>query len=524
MNYNSLYDIVTENAILGYALNYPSLLLEEEFPLTISDFHNRRNQIIFSAANNMALEGVSKIEPVDLDIYLRRFPEQYAVYEKNQGIEGIMTLTKNREVLDKAQFNILYQRLKKFAVLRDLESAGISTNEFYCNDVFTSENENFENATLDDFISRIKEKVNDIEEKYRRKSEAKGISVAEGLRVLIEEYKITPAVGATLDGEIYNYAVRGARLGKMYLTSSPSGQGKTRRMVGQACALALPYLNNRMEIVTKEEYHPAVFFSTEQSVKEIQTLVLAYVSGVNEAKITDGLINCTDSELKRIEIAIQIIELFQDYLMLEQIPDPSIGLVRSKALQYIYKKHVQYIFFDYIFTSPSLVSEFASSRLREDVVLLMLSNALKEIATIYDVFIMSGTQVTGDYLKPCFRGMNFLRGSKAIADKIDVGACVVKLYPEELDMIMPIVEVGGVVPNVVSDIYKNRSGSMTEMKIFSIFDYGTCHMKDLFVTDLSYNPVDIEDRVIFKEKQETLNTVNELKEHLIKMERGTVDE
>ena len=71
----------------------------------------------------------------------------------------------------------------------------------------------------------------------------------------------------------------------MYLISAPSGHGKTRRMVGQACALSLPYINSQGQIVTKEEYKPSVFISTELSVKEIQTLVLAYVSGVNEEKL-----------------------------------------------------------------------------------------------------------------------------------------------------------------------------------------------------------------------------------------------
>ena len=116
------------------------------------------------------------------------------------------------------------------------------------------------------------------------------------------------------------------------------------------------------------------------------------------------------------------------------------------------------------------MSEFASSRLREDVILLMMSNALKEIATTYDVFVMSATQVSGDYEKPGFRGMSFIRGSKAIADKIDVGDISLRLLPEEEEMIQPIVDTIGLKPNIVSDIYKNRRGVLTQVKIFSYFN------------------------------------------------------
>lgn len=519
MNLNkALYDVTTENAIIGYILNFPSLLLEEEFPLNIDDFQNQRNKIVYGAANNLAIEGVNKISPADLDIYLRRFPEQYSIYERNQGIESLMTMTQENDFLDKAKFKILYERLKKFAILRDFERAGISTDEFYTDDIFSEKIVDFEKLTIEDFVKKIKDKVNDIEEKYQNKSAAKGICIAEGLRDLIEEFKVTPAIGSELDGEIYNYAVRGARLGKMFISSSNSGGGKTRRMVGQACALALPYINDAGQIVTKTEYKPALFISTEQSVQEIQTLVLSYVSGVNEAKITDGLVDCSSDELNRIELAIKIIELFKDYLMLEQIPDPSIGLLKSKMLQYIYKKNVQYIFFDYIFSSPSLLAEFQTSKLREDVVLLMLTNAIKEIATVYNVFIMSGTQITGDFNKPEFRGINFLRGSKAIADKIDCGDVTCRLMPEEMEQVRPIFSTMNCEPNIVRDIYKNRSGALTQIKIFSHFDFGTCRLEDYFMTDLDYNVI-AEFRKLKQERQ-YLTTIEDLKQVKGEMENG----
>ena len=34
---------------------------------------------------------------------------------------------------------------------------------------------------------------------------------------------------------------------------------------------------------------------------------------------------------------------------------------------------------------------------------------------------------------------------------------------------------------------KNRRGKVSDVKIFSYFDYGTCRIYDLFMTDIRYN-------------------------------------
>ncbi len=60
----------------------------------------------------------------------------------------------------------------------------------------------------------------------------------------------------------------------------------------------------------------------------------------------------------------------------------------------------------------------------------------------------------------------------------------------------------------MTDIYKNRSGSLTEIKIFSYFDYGTCRRTDYFMTDASYNPISQE--YSFVEEYKTINSLEEL--------------
>ena len=277
----------------------------------------------------------------------------------------------------------------------------------------------------------------------------------------------------------------------------------TRHMVGDACALSLPYLDKNGNVVWRGNpdgsmYQKVLFVATEQKADEIQTLILAYMSGVNERKITHN--ECSIEEKERLKKAVQLLKRFKENFMIECIPDPSIETVKAKITKYIVQGGFRYIFYDYIFTSPSLVTEFAGAHIREDVALMMLSNTLKEIAMNYDVFIESGTQLNENWSKNIvgLRDQNCIRGSKAICDKADIGMIGIRLQDEERERIDVIWNelkktfpdrYGAIEPNMVIDIYKNRRGEMVGVKIFRYFDYATCHCTDLFVTDSSYKAV-----------------------------------
>ena len=66
----------------------------------------------------------------------------------------------------------------------------------------------------------------------------------DGARQLIESLKLAPDTGPRLQGKFFNTIVRGARKGKFFLRSAASGQGKTRRAVGDACFLSYPIRYN----------------------------------------------------------------------------------------------------------------------------------------------------------------------------------------------------------------------------------------------------------------------------------------
>jgi replicative DNA helicase len=284
----------------------------------------------------------------------------------------------------------------------------------------------------------------------------------------------------------------------MYINSAPSGHGKTRFMVGNACAISLPRIEGD-KVVIRDDLSPVLFVTTEQQADEIQTLILAYVSGVDEEKILYGKANFEEEE--RILKAAELIKRYENNFIIEVIPDPSIALIRAKLLKHVLQSNVQFIFYDYIFTSPGLLVEHQQSKVREDVALMMLSNTLKEIAAQYNIFIQSATQLNDKWEQTMVRNVNHIRGSKAIADKADVGMITVKLeaVKEEYEIVQQLCKHAGIeVPNVVTDIYKNRRGKFAGVKLFRYFDYATCRSRDLFLTYSNHNIIKNYDKIEYE--------------------------
>ena len=178
-------------------------------------------------------------------------------------------------------------------------------------------------------------------------------------------------------------------------------------------------------------------------------------------------------------------------LILKQIADPSISSIEACVRQQVFVNKIENVFYDYIFSSPSLFNEFKGAGIREDVVLTLLSTALKDLAAELNIFIMSSTQLSGEVdQKKGIRDQRFLRNSKGIADKADIGVISLWINPEERTIIESVSrEKGYPIPNYVTDVYKVRRGAYKNVKIWSIVDLGTCKIKDLFITDGYYNPI-----------------------------------
>lgn len=524
-NRDELYDQSASLYVLSCLMRDPLLFQNEKYAFVKTDFYKPLQQMVFFAVYNMAQNGAEKITPQDVDTYLSSYESQYAYYKANNGFEFVLQCYKTTEGSDRSQFEYYYGVLKKFSVLRDLESIGINTSRYFNPSNILNQDaelEKLNKMSIETILNDVRGRIVNIENRHVGKDEGTASNIAAGMRELVNDLKEHPEVGLPLDGEVFNYATRGARLGKMYIFSAPSGGGKTRCLVDNACVLSMPYIGSDGKIVVRgradgTDYQKVCYVATEQGKDEIQTLVLAHVSGVSESKIL--LSQYTDEEWNRIKLALDIIDKYADNFILDCIPDPSIAMLKARLTKYIVQDNIDYIFYDYIFSSPGLVNEFAASELREDVVLMMLSNSLKELAMTYNIFLMSATQLNDGWAKKAVgpRDQNCIRGSKAIADKADIGAIGVALSEEEKGQIEALWteikrkaanelatkqdlteedrELRQLIikipyPNQVVDLYKNRRGELKAIKIFRYFDFATCRATDLFVTDGSYKHVD----------------------------------
>lgn len=500
-----LFDNNTSIYILGCLMHKPLLLQDEHYTFTKTDFYKPLHQLVFAAIFNLGQQGVTKILPQDVDLQLSQYDAQYAQFKAEKGYEFLTQCYELTEGRDEAQFASHYARFKKFAILRDLESAGIDTTRFYdtSNPLnLETQDQKLNNTPINAICESVRNNLVGIENKHIGKDEGGSQEASQGMRALVAELKQHPEVGLPLDGDIINFTTRGARKGKLYTYSAPSGAGKTRYMVGNACAISLPYLDEQGDIIVRgdpaqPDYQKVLYVATEQKADEIQTMILSYVSGVNENNILLG--NLSPAEEGRINTALELIDKYGKNLIIETIPDPSINLIKARLTKYIVQDNVEYIFYDYIFSSPGLLGEFRDVGVREDVALMMLSNSLKEIAMNYKVFIQSATQLNDGWSKKEVgaRDQNCLRGSKAIADKIDVGMIGVRLNETEKQSIEKIwselrrtnPQKYRHEPNIVVDVYKNRRGPLNNTKIFRYFDYATCRCEDLFATDPSYKTI-----------------------------------
>lgn len=480
--------------VIGSLMKKPSLLSEKDkYNLQPSDFESRFERYIFIAILNSYTNGAQSLSEIDIDNYLMEHKDQYLLFQQNNGISYL------QDALDMStpeNFEYYYNRIKKFNCLKDLKKSGFDISEFYEENELNPRqfeiNQRFETLKPKDIFDSLKRKIYKVEGEYTEGDASITTDISVGIDELLEKLKNSPDAGARFQGKYFNTVTRGARKGKYYIVSFPSGGGKTRLLLGEACYLAFPmrFSWETMEWKITGNAEKTLFIATEQAKEEIQTMVVAYLTGINEDVILYG--HFTKEQQTIIDQAKEVIKKYKNNLMIVQIPMPSVEIVKSVIRQNCIVNDTKNVFFDYIFSNPALLNEFRDLRIREDVALLMLSTALKDLAVEQDVFMMSATQLNSsqDTNEKGIKNQNSIRGSKSIVDKADI-AMIGGLVPDDQrDQIAPYVAKYGM-PTQVYDVYKVRRGKWTNLKIWSNVDLGTCRRSDVFVTDSNIKEIEV---------------------------------
>lgn len=478
--------------VLGSLMNHPSFLSDtDKYYLEPADFSQQLDKFVFSAIYNLYIGGAECIHIADIDNYLQDNIIAKELLEKNNGLQFLQDC---ETYADPNNFHYYYNKLKKFNLLRDLQKTNRNIDEFYCDNPLDENydkiNTQFENMSTTDIINKLKGELANFESKYTFNTVVEESKAVTGIRDLINSLKETPEVGVKLQGDIFNTICRGGRKGKLYLRSAPSGGGKSRSMVGDACNIAYPirYEPKYERWVATGTPEKVLYIMTEQDPSEIQTMILAYLTGYNEEIFLYGTYQ--EEHMERIMKAIDIMEKYKDNMLFARIPDPSASVVKNLFRRYNLQEGVENFFYDYIFSSPAMLNEYRDLGLREDVSLRLFTTALKNLAIELNAFVMTSTQLSNDNdPKGGFKDFRNIRGSKSIADLCDFACVRRRPSPEELQIVASFEKRFNFIPNTITDIFKNRRGRWTMISIWSACDLGILRTYDLFVTTADYKPI-----------------------------------
>ena len=498
MKSNKYAEIPNLVQVIGCIFKNPKLLeRDDKYKFNEQDFYDEFHQLVFGCMYNLWQLGAKEITLPAIEDYLTQRPKALAIYKTNKGPEFIL---KAAEMANVNTFDYYYNRMKKMSLLRAYEEMGMDLTWLYNPDEVMdmkrkqAQEDWLDNATLADIYNKINDKIDSIKLQYVDNITDGGCQIGEGIDELIDSFAETPAVGYPLYDIYTSTTARGARLGKFYLRSAATNVGKTRAMVGDACFIGCSQMWSLKENkwVTTGACQSVLFIATEQTLDEIQISAVACISGVEEDHIV--MHEYFTGEWERIVKAKQLLK--QSKIQFICMPDFSMDDVENMIKKHIRENQVEYCFFDYIHSSAKILTEIGGKsgvkNLREDNILFLLASKLKDIAVQYGVFVLSSTQLNADYQTSETPDQNLLRGSKAIADRIDWGGIMLETTKEDREKVEAFCKKNSLpIPNVKMSIYKNRANKWKGIYLWMSTQTGICRFETLFVTDWACNIIEM---------------------------------
>jgi len=293
-------------SVLGHLANNPSELLGSTYKLSDNDFVQTFHKTLFNAISNIAIESngqLNEITPVAVEQYLKPFPKYYKIWSVSSGAQY---LADAKESEKQFIFNHDYEIVKKFSVLRQYYNQGIDIKDWFDYEeqdinIINKMNKKIDSADVSDIVNYFTEKVinlrNDINE---NNSDIVRFDAKDDIDNLLQRLSEAPVMGHPFMDGYYNTLFRGMQSGRFMLRSSQSGNGKTRSALRDMANISFSerYNIGKGWEETNNATIPTLFISTELNKDELQTILLAYVSGFTTAEIEEG--NFTRYQMDRL--------------------------------------------------------------------------------------------------------------------------------------------------------------------------------------------------------------------------------
>ena len=493
-------DIPAVVQVIGSIYQNPSLLDNEKYTFTEEDFTEDFHRVVFGSIYNLHQLGATEININTITDYLETRPSKLAIFKVNNGVEYLQKIGENTQL---AAFDYYYNRMKKMTLFRMYtEKAGMDLSWLYdIDNIFDAKKKQaqedwLDNTPIEKIADTIDGKIQQIKMKYVDNADTVFVQAGEGVDNLISRLMEFPEIGYPMYGKIINTVTRGARLGKLYLRSAATGVGKTRAMIADCCYIGCDELYNTdtnqwEENGTKE---PCVFITTEQQIDEIQTMMLAFISGVNERNILNN--EYYKDELDRVKKAAQILHNCNIYI--KRLPDFTLQDIENTIKYGVREWEARYFFHDYIHTSMKILSEVSGKSkvegLKEYNILFMIAVRLKDLCVENGIFIETATQLNAEYRHAQVYDQNLLRGAKSIADKIDLGEIMLEVSQEDKEALADVINRNALpIPDIKISVYKNRRGEYKDILLWCTSNRGCCKIDPVFVTNYQYELINIPD-------------------------------
>ena len=331
--------------VIGCVFNNPQLLeINDKYSIVDEDFSDPFHKTVFGAIYKIHELGANKITLESISDFLSTRPKSAAVYKQGRGEEWLLKVS---DISMPSAFDYYYGRLKKFSLLRAFDNCGIDVSDIYDADNILDtkkkqlQEDQLDNATLEEIANRVDAKIDAIRLQYVDDAFGEAQQAGEGIYELIEKFKEHPEVGVPLYGPLINTVTRGARLKKFYLRSAATGIGKTRSMIADCCYIGCNKIyDETFGWIGSGPAEPVLFITTEQELEEIQTMMLAFLSNVNEEHILNG--EYGEGEEERVIQAAKLLKASPIYV--EELPDFSLQDVENKIKKNIREHDVKYVF------------------------------------------------------------------------------------------------------------------------------------------------------------------------------------
>ena len=338
------YDTSAAIQVIGCTILQPNLLNEDgQYFYSADDFVTEIHRVAFGAVFNLHQMGAERITPKTIEDYLQGHPESYGIYQQSKGSEWLQNCINTADI---ANFDYYYSRLKKMTLLRGYTKAGVDMTWLYDPDNLLDiekkeQQENYLNRiSLNELADIVDNKILTVRDVYVDNATDHALRIGDSVAEVLASLEETPEVGAPFADKGLNGITRGARYGKYYLRSAPTGVGKTRSMLADACYMACNAIFDpeNGEWIQKNN-QPVLFISTELDVEELTTMALAFLTGYNEEDILLQRISFSDPVMVQ---AAQVLK--ESPLYLEILPDYTIKQVENTIKRNIRINHTKVVF------------------------------------------------------------------------------------------------------------------------------------------------------------------------------------